>query len=258
MVFLVGFGAVWGPSFYLDFVRGLREEFLRLLREDEEFRFAVLGLLGIGEVLRRIEENTGAIRALQEQVKALQEEVRVLAEAVAGHGRVLEEHGRAIRALQEEVARHAEVLERLGRRVEEHARAVGELMVAMGSIGRRWGRDLERAVLEIYRHVLEERGIEPGRVERFVFTDVDGRFLRPGARIEVDVYVHNGSVTLIEVKAHAELDDVEWFFEKARVVERVLGRRVDRLVIVAVNIDEDALRRAGELGIDVVYGSVVS
>ncbi len=88
----------------------LREEFLKLLREDAEFRYAVLGLLGIDEVLRRIDENTGAIKSLQEQVaehsriiKGLQEQVGVLVEQVARHGRILEEHSLAVRELASKI-----------------------------------------------------------------------------------------------------------------------------------------------------------
>jgi hypothetical protein len=127
----------------------------------------------------------------------------------------------------------------------------------MGSLGRRWGRDLERTVLEIYRDALEKRGVEPGRVEKFVYTDVDGRYLKPGARIEVDVYIHDGGLYLLEVKSYAELEDVEWFAEKAGAVEKILGRKAERLIIVAVNIDKEALERAAQLGIDAVYGAVI-
>ncbi|MGC9131793.1 MAG: DUF3782 domain-containing protein, partial [Pyrobaculum sp.] len=121
----------------------------------------------------------------------------------------------------------------------------------------RWGRDLERTVLEIYRDALEKRGVEPGRVEKFVYTDVDGRYLKPGTRIEIDVYIHDGRMYLLEVKSHAELEDVEWFAEKAGAVEKILGRKADRLIIVAVNIDKEALERAAQLGIDAVYGAVI-
>jgi hypothetical protein len=148
-------------------------------------------------------------------------------------------------------------LEEHSKRLEELTRVVGELRVAMGSLGRRWGRDLERTVLELYRHALEERGVEPGRVERFVYTDVDGRFYRRGARVEVDVYIHDERMYLVEVKSHAELDDVERFYDKARIVERILGRRAEKLILVAVNVDKEALERARELGIDVVCGAVI-
>ena len=35
----------------------LRDEFLRLLREDEAFRYAVMGLLGITDVQASIKQN---------------------------------------------------------------------------------------------------------------------------------------------------------------------------------------------------------
>lgn len=140
--------------------------------------------------------------------------------------------------------------------VAEIKASVAELKVAVGSLGRRWGRDLELTVLEIYKHALEERGIEPGRVEKFVYID-DGRYYRPGARIEVDVYIHDGKTYLLEVKPRAELEDVEWFYEKAQIVEKILGRKADKLIIVAVNIDREELERAEKLGIDAIYGAVI-
>jgi len=75
--------------------------------------------------------------------------------------------------------------------------------------------------------------------------------------IEVDMYIHDRTTYLVEVKSHVDRDDVEWFYEKAGVVERILGRKADRLILVAVNIDREALERARELGVDVVYGGIV-
>ena len=46
----------------------LKKEFLKLLKEDEEFRYTVLGYLGIDEVLK-------SIKSLQEQVRNLQKDV---------------------------------------------------------------------------------------------------------------------------------------------------------------------------------------
>ncbi|KUO93809.1 MAG: hypothetical protein AT717_03265, partial [Vulcanisaeta sp. CIS_19] len=145
-----------------------------------------------------------------------------------------------------------------GKILSELVKAVGELKVAMGSLGRRWGVDLEKTVLKIYKDALESRGIEPGKVEKFIYTDVDGRYYRQGARLEMDVYIHDDKVYLIEVKSHAELDDVEWLFDKARIVGRILGREVKRVILIAVNIDKEALDRANQLGIDTIYGAVIT
>ena len=187
-------------------------------------------------------------------LKARSEEMRDVAEAVKLLASYMREGFEKTFKILEE---HTKMLGEHSKRLEELTKAVGELKVAVGSLERRWGRDLERTVLELYRHALEKRGIEAGKVEKFVYTDVDGRFYRRGARIEVDVYIHDEKMYLIEVKPHAELEDVEWFYGKAEIVEKILGRKAEKLVIVAVNVDREALERAKELGIEVVYGAVI-
>jgi hypothetical protein len=212
---------------------------------------------------QRLEEvvTRAVLRARSEEMKEVAEALKLLAsymkEGFEKTFKTLEEHTNILQQHSKLLEEHSKLLERHEKRLEELARAVGELKVAVGSLGRRWGRDLERTVLELYRHALEERGVEPGRVEKFVYTDVDGRFYRRGARIEVDVYIHDGAMYLVEVKSHAELDDVEWFYEKAGIVEKILGRKAAKLIIVAVNIDKEALQRAQELGIEAVYGAVI-
>lgn len=212
---------------------------------------------------QRLEEvvTRAVLRARSEEMKEVAEALKLLAsymkEGFEKTFKTLEQHTNILQQHSKLLEEHSKLLERHEKRLEELARAVGELKVAVGSLGRRWGRDLERTVLELYRHALEERGVEPGRVEKFVYADVDGRFYRRGARIEVDVYIHDGGMYLVEVKSHAELDDVEWFYEKAGIVEKILGRKAAKLIIVAVNIDKEALQRAQELGIEAVYGAVI-
>jgi hypothetical protein len=213
-----------------------REEklrFLRALEEDAEFRYAVAGAIGmltVVEELRRLREDFNRLAELEE--------------------RRWEETYKRFEAIERRLEEHT-------RRLEELTRVVGELKVAVGSLGRRLSGDLERTILELYRYALKEVGVGVDRVERFTYRDVDGRYYRRGAVIEVDVYIHDRATYLVEVKSHADRDDVEWFYEKAGVVERILGRKADRLILVAVNIDREALERARELGVDVVYGGVV-
>ena len=192
-------------------------------------------------VRRAIEESRS------EDVKAMVDAIKALADYVK-YG--FQEFNRRFDEVNKRLEDHERILEEL-------VKSVGELKVATGSLGRRWGRDLERAVLEIYRHALEERGIEPGKVEKFTYIDVDGRYYRPGAKLEMDVYIHDNKTYLIEVKSHAELEDVEWLFEKARIIEKILNRRAEKVLIVAVNIDKEALERAKQLGIDTIYGAVI-
>ena len=127
------------------------------------------------------------------------------------------------------------------------------LEVTMGHLGGRWGRDLEKVVLELFKEALERRGVEAEKVEKLVLkTDV--------GVVEVDVYIHDGRGYLIEVKAMAHGDDVGWFAWRAKLAAEELarqGKKVERLILVAVHIDKEALEKARQLGIDVIYGNVI-
>jgi len=122
--------------------------------------------------------------------------------------------------------------------------------LSWAGIDRRWGFDLERTVLEIFREALEKKGIGAGKVEKFRFKDMDDSVTGVKGRIvDVDVLVRDDRVYVIEVKSRAEIEHVEMLSDKARAVERVLGKPVVKVFIIAVNIDGEAYERARELGI---------
>jgi len=254
----------------------LKEELLKLLEEDRDFRLTVAGLLGYRDILEKLGEHdkkfNELLQKLDEHTRTLQEQIRILQE----HTEILREHTRILREHTEALREYSKRFESIEQRLEVHDRKFNELMgellilrkefeklnirveVTIGSIGRRWGADLERMVLEIYREVLEKKGIEPGKVEKFKYKDRDGSLTGVKGRIiDVDVLVRDDKVYVIEVKSRAELESVEALPEKARVVERVLGRKVERIYLVAVNVDKEAFERAVELGIEVVCGHVI-
>ncbi|WP_288007399.1 DUF3782 domain-containing protein [Thermofilum sp.] len=256
--------------------------FLNTLREDEEFRLAVAGLLGLNTILeelkklrqdfqahleleeKRWEENNKrweendkkweqVFKKLEEHSKLLEEHSKILEQ----HSKMLEEHRKVLEEHTKILQQHSKMLEEHSRQLQEQGKSLAELKVVIGSMGRRWGSDLERTVLEIYRQALETKGIKPENIAKFTYEDVEGKYYRRGAKIEVDIYMHNDTTILIEVKSRAELEDVEWFLDKAGIVEKIIGRKADKLIIVAVNIDKDAYERAQALGIDVVAGAVI-
>jgi len=101
----------------------LKAQLLKLLKTDEEFRYAVLGLLGIDEVIK-------AIHALQEQV--------------ARHSEVLIRHSEAIEELSKRIEELTRSIQALGARwgllAEESFRAgmVGVIERYFGGKVRRW------------------------------------------------------------------------------------------------------------------------
>ena len=66
-------------------VRGLKSRILRLLREDEEFRYAVAGLLGLEEILRRLDRHESELVKLREDMNKLREDMNRGFELVERH-----------------------------------------------------------------------------------------------------------------------------------------------------------------------------
>jgi hypothetical protein len=212
------------------------------------------------EELERIIER--AIKKTRsEELKLIAEAVKTLADYMkTGFKETIERIEaieKRIETIEKRLEEHATILQEHTKRLEELTRIVSRLEVALGSIGRRWGRDLEKVVLEVYRRALEERGVVPEKVERFIHIDRDGKYYIKDSKIEFDVYIHDDKVYLIEVKSHAELEHVEWFYKRGEIYEKITGRKPSKLILVAVHIDEDAYARAKELGIDVIYGAII-
>ena len=46
----------------------MKQEIFRLLREDEEFRYAVAGLIGLDEILKRLDRNEKELIRLREDM----------------------------------------------------------------------------------------------------------------------------------------------------------------------------------------------
>jgi len=188
----------------------LKSRILRLLREDEEFRYAVAGLLGLEEILRRLDRHEAELVRLREDMNRLREDMN----------------------------RGFELVERRIDLVERHVSALGA----------RWGLMAESAFRESLRGLLErEFGF---KVERWRAYDETGIVFGYPGEVEVDVAVSNEKLILIEVSSHVRASDVLQFRRKAELYERMTGRRPDRLIIVTPYIDEKASEAAKQLGIE--------
>jgi len=109
--------------------------------------------------------------------------------------RLREDFNREIRLLHEDFNRLSEEQTKLRQDFntevsllwEDSRRVNDRFGVILGRMGRRWGVDLERMLLEMFREVLEREGIEQGGVERFSYLDRDGSVTRlRGRLVEVD------------------------------------------------------------------------
>ncbi|MEM2153038.1 MAG: DUF3782 domain-containing protein [Candidatus Bathyarchaeia archaeon] len=96
----------------------LKARFFALLREDVEFRYAVAGLLGLEEILRRLDRNEAELVRLREDFNKLREDFN----------RKAEEDSKRFAAIEAEIARLREDMNAgFKRHDEEFAKVWGEI-----------------------------------------------------------------------------------------------------------------------------------
>ncbi len=247
-------------------VSRLRDEFLRLLREDEEFRYAVAGYLGISEILKRLDKIESVIL---ENTKVLQEHTKILQE----HTRILQEHARAIRSLQEQVRslqeqvrslqeqvrslqeqvlEHTKVLRRHAEILEQHTKTISTLVTRIDALGARWGLMAEEAFREGLRKVVQEL-LGVAKVDRWYHFDREGKVFGYPCMIEIDVVVKDNVHYLIEIKSSVDQYDV-WAFNRKCELYRELNKVEVRKLVVTCFADDKSMEVAKLLGIEVVRG----
>jgi len=224
-----------------------KEEVLRLLREDENFRLEVMRLLGIVNTNASLNQLTDSVNRLTKAVEELKEEVRKLWEE---NHRIWEEISKLreetrkiweeisklreenqkiweniqkmweeIHKLQEENHRIWEEIRELRKNHENLTRIVRGVSRDLGGLSRTVGKLVEQDI----RHYL------PGWVrERYDITVDRIRRLRLDSEAEFDGFVETeDKVLLIEIKTTLRSRDIR---DLARKVDRYRERAPGRLI----------------------------
>jgi len=199
----------------------LKQEFLSLLREDLEFRYAVAGFLGLDEILKRLDKHGEELVRLREETARLRED------------------------MNKGFLRHDEEIAKLREDMNKGFKLLGDRISALGA---RWGMLTEEAFREGLRGVLEEEFRV--RVERWIHRDEEGFVYGYPSSIEVDVAVHDGKVILIEISSHIRPSDVSTFKRKAVVYERHTGKKPDKLMMVTPYAEDEAREACAKHGIE--------
>jgi len=236
----------------------LKTEVLKLLREDEEFRYAVAGLIGLGEIIKRLEAHDEKFIEILKRLDRHDEKfIEILKRLDAHDAKFVEIFKREIlKRLEVHDEKFIEILKRLDR----HENEIAELRKDMdrgfelmyrhiSALEARWGMMAEDAFREGLRGLLEkEFGL---KVERWRGYDENGLVFGYPSNVEVDVAVKDEKIILIEVSSHIRASDVFQFKRKAELYQRKTGRKPDRLLIVTPYADEKALEASKMLGIEV-------
>ena len=217
----------------------MKEEFLRLLEKDMEFRYAVAGRLGILEVLRKLDT------IAEEQTKIWMEIEKLREEQV----RFREEQTkiwREIGKLREEQTKIWREIERLRRDMVEGFSLVDRHISALGA---RWGLMSEEAFREGLKGILEkEFGV---RVERWSCYDDLGLVYGYPSTVDIDIAVKDNKILLMEIASHIKTSDIYEFKRKAELYKKKANRKPDRLLMVTPYIEEKALEAAKKHKIEI-------
>lgn len=188
----------------------IKDEFLSLLEKDREFRYAVAGLLGLEEILRKLDAHEERMVKLEERMLRVEEELAKLREDMNRGFMLLERHISALNA--------------------------------------RWGLMSEEAFREGIRGLIEkELGF---KVERWVEFDGEGFVYGYPSQVEIDLAIYDKRLILVEIKSHVGASDVYMFRRKAEFYEKIEGKKPQRLVMVSPYVDEKAVEAAIRLGIE--------
>ncbi len=227
----------------------LKKEFLKLLKEDEEFRHAVAGLIGYEELIEGQKEIRNEIRKLWEEVKSLRvgqeklwEEVKSLREESISLRKGQEKLWEEVKSLREESISLRKGQEKLWEEVKG-------IKTTLGAIGARWGIMSESAFRETLRGLLARE--LKAKVEKWTYRDDEGYVFGYPAVVDIDIVVKNGRVTVVEVTSHARASDIAALKRKAELYERITGKKVDEMVISSPFVEESAREAAERLGVRV-------
>ncbi len=197
-------------------INDLKRAIIELLKSDEEFRYTVVGLLGLEDI--------------RSSLKRLAETMVELAEAKARtEARLAELAERTDARFSEVDARFAELAEAQARtesRIAKLEESFGKLRSEVGKLSANFGFTLEEIAVTKIPRLLSEAGIEIRRsnIKLRHIIDINGR------EVEVDLYVgrdvvNNRDITVIgEVKGRIDTRDVKKFADRFK--ERYRGIQV--------------------------------
>jgi hypothetical protein len=214
----------------------LKEEFLALLEKDKDFRYAVAGLLGFEEILRRLDKHEEELVKLREDLNRLGENM------LLGFKR----HDEELVKLREDMNKLREDMNKLR---EDMLHGFELMNRHLDALGARWGLMAEEAFREGLKGFLEKE--LKLSVKRWTEYDGEGTVYGYPSIVEVDIAVSDEKTTLIEISSHIKPSDVLLFLKKAQFYEKTAKRKPDRLIMITPYAEKEAFTVGKRFGIEI-------
>ena len=144
----------------------LKREFLRLLKEDEGFRYTVMGLLSMTDLKFSVDNLVKAIGEMKEIVAKHGEETSELRKTVEMLINSFTELKKVIEALSEDVKRHGEIILIMQSALEK-------LTASVTALGSRYGLFTEEAFRGAIKYLVSDL-LRTYTVKRWTYYDSEG------------------------------------------------------------------------------------
>ncbi|GBC75101.1 hypothetical protein HRbin06_00415 [archaeon HR06] len=225
----------------------LKKEIIRILKEDEEFRYTVAGLIGLQEILKRLDRNERKLAKLREDMnKGFQRHDEILARHEQELIRLREDMNKGFQRHDEILARHEQELIRLR---EDMNKGFNLIERRISALGTRWGLMAEESFREGIKALLgKELDL---KVERWSSKDEEGLVYGYPSDVEIDIAVKDSKIIIVEIKAHADAADIFALHRKALLYEKKTLNKPNRVLMVTPYAEENAINSALKLGIEV-------
>jgi len=227
----------------------LKDDILRLLKEDEEFRYAVVGFLGLQRLEEAIARLTDSNIELKNVVVRMEERLAKVEERQTKVEERLEEHDRKFNEIIAEIRD-------LRRVSNEHTVMLrnmqGMMIHGFAQMGKFAGISLESLVRSILTNVMRDNGELPKDKEITSIT-IDGE--------EIDIFCDDPLI-VGKVTSYADsIDEVSKLVKKVKLVRDRFNKEPKHILLIITNIKrdvyDDMLREAESNGIEVIIGKRV-
>ena len=130
----------------------LKGEFLRLLREDEEFRLAVMGLIGYADLKSSVDRLVEAVNELTKLARAHEDRLSRVEAAIEELTRAVKAHEDRLTRVEDRLTRLENAVEELTKAVKAHEERLAKLEERMTNVEDRLSR-IEAAIEELTKIV---------------------------------------------------------------------------------------------------------
>ncbi|MEM3406933.1 MAG: DUF3782 domain-containing protein [Nitrososphaerota archaeon] len=203
----------------------LKEKMIKLLKEDIEFRYTVAGLIGLDEILKRLDKHEERFIEILKR---------------------LDKHDERFIQIFERLDRHEEELVRLREDMNKGFELVERHISALGA---RWGIMAEDAFREGIKGLIEKEF--NFKIEKWKEYDNEGFVYGYPSLVEIDIAIKDEKIILIEIKSHIRSSDVSIFNRKSIFYERKTNKKPYRLLMITPYADEDAINASKNFQIEI-------